>query len=417
MFQLSVTGEERAMRKRALVVGLGIAGMSAAIGLRRAGWTPVIVERATERRTGGYFIFLFPEGVQAAADLGIADHLHTRNPDWRPGGNSWSVDRRGRRKPALGLLDVPSGQAAVLRGDIEAALWQGISGDGTEDPVEVRFATTPVEITEGADGVQVLLEDAGTGKQYREDFDLVVGADGMRSSMRRMMFGPDEDYMVNWKAMICAFQLKEQVPTYQESDSIIVARPRRAMWVFGLDDHAPCAWLTYRTEDIPDRFAGSSVEQVRAVFAGMEDDPVVRHVLDSLEQAPEHVFDSIHQVKMPRWSAGRVVLVGDAAWCMNTYSAMGSSSSLRGGAALGTALRENPDDLAAALDSWEKGLRPYITRQQRSARMKQQRFVPSNRAVDVLRSVVLEAIRKIVHRRMTARFAASAAPVPSVMTR
>jgi 2-polyprenyl-6-methoxyphenol hydroxylase-like FAD-dependent oxidoreductase len=395
------------MRKRALVVGLGIAGMSAAIGLRRAGWTPVIVERAAERRTGGYFIFMFPEGVRAAADLGIADHLHTRNPEWRPGGNSWSVDRRGRRKPALGLLDTPSGLAATLRGDIEAALWQSITGDGTEDAVEVRFATTPVEITTG--GVQVLLENAGTGKRYREDFDLVVGADGMRSSVRRMVFGPDEDYVANWKAMICAFQMKEQVPSYEASDSIIVSRPKRAMWVFGLADHAPCAWLTYRTEDIPDRFAGSSIEQVRAVFSGMDDDPVVRHVLDSLEQAPGHVFDSIHQVKMPRWSTGRVVLVGDAAWCMNTYSAMGSSSSLRGGAALGVALQEHLDDLPAALDAWEAGLRPYITRQQRSARIKQQRFVPSGRLVEALGSVVLDLIRRVVHRRMAAEYTAAAA--------
>jgi 2-polyprenyl-6-methoxyphenol hydroxylase-like FAD-dependent oxidoreductase len=397
------------MQKRALVVGLGIAGMSAAIGLRRAGWTPVIVERAAERRTGGYFIFMFPEGVQAAADLGIADHLHTRNPEWRPGGNSWSVDRRGRRKPALGLLDTPRGLAAVLRGDIEAALWQSVTGDGTEDAVEVRFATTPVEITEGVGGAQVLLEDAGTGKQYREDFDLVVGADGMRSSVRKMVFGPDGDYMANWKAMICAFQMKEQVPSYEPGDSIIVARPKRAMWVFGLADHAPCAWLTYRTEDIPDRFAGSAIEQVRAVFSGMDHDPVVRHVLDSLEQAPDHVFDSIHQVKMPRWSTGRVVLVGDAAWCMNTYSAMGSSSSLRGGAALGAALQEHPDDLAAALDAWETGLRPYITSQQRSARIKQQRFVPSSRPVEVLGSLALDLVRRVVHRRMTAEYTAPSA--------
>ena len=397
------------MQKRALVVGLGIAGMSAAIGLRRAGWTPVIVERAPERRTWGYYIFMFQEGLQAAADLGIADHLHTRNPEWRPGGNSWSVDRRGRRKPALGLLDTPSGLASVLRSDIEAALWKGIAGNGTEDAIEVRFATTPVEITEAAGGVQVLLEDAGAGKQYREDFDLVVGADGMRSSVRGMVFGPDEDYMANWKAMICAFQLKEQVPSYEASDSILVARPKRAVWVFGLADHAPCAWLTYRTEDIPDRFAGSAIEQLRAVFSGMDDDPVVRHVLDSLEEAPDHVFDSIHQVKMPRWSTGRVVLVGDAAWCMNTYSAMGSSSSLRGGAALGVALQEHPDDLAAALAAYETGLRPYITRQQRSARVKQQRFVPSSRPAEVLCSVVLELIRKVVHRRMTAGYTASSA--------
>lgn len=401
------------MQKRALVVGLGIAGMSAAIGLRRAGWTPVIVERAAERRTGGYFIFLFPEGVQAAADLGITDHLHTRNPAWRPGGNSWSVDRRGRRKPALGLLDAPTGQAAVLRSDIEAALWQSLTGEGTGNAVEVRFATTPVAITESADGAQVLLEDTGTGNRYHEDFDLVVGADGMRSSVRRMVFGPDEDHMVSWKAMICAFQLKEQVPTYQESDSIIVSRPRRAMWVFGLADHTPCAWLTYRTQGVPDRTVRPSIEQIRAQFSGMDDDPVVRHVLNSLDESTEHVFDSIHQVKMPRWSSGRVVLVGDAAWCMNTYSAMGSSSSLRGGAALGTALQEHPNDVTAALDAWESGLRPYVTKQQRSARMKQQRFVPSNRAIEVLQSVVLDVIRRVVHRRMTTEFRASAAPVLS----
>lgn len=401
------------MHKKALVVGLGIAGMSAAIGLREAGWTPVIIERAPARRTGGYFIFLFPEGVQAAADLGIADYLHTRNPDWRPGGTTWSVDRRGRRRPALGLLEAPDGLAAVLRGDIEDALWQRITCERDHDAVEVRFATSPVEITEGPTGVQVLLDDARTGEQYREDFELVVGADGMRSSVRRMVFGPDEDYMANWNAMICAFQLTEQVPSYAASDSIIVARPKRALWVFGLADHPPCAWLTYRTKDVPDRLVGSSMEQLRAAFAGMDDDSVVRHVLNSLEQAPDHVFDSIHQVKMPCWRTGRVVLMGDAAWCMNTYSAMGSSSSLRGGAALGAALQQHPDDLDVALKAWETGLRPYITRQQRSARLKQQRFVPSGRLTEVLCAAILELIRKVVHRRMTAEFNAPAASSPS----
>ena len=379
-------GEGKVVQKRALVVGLGIAGMSAAIGLRRAGWTPVIVERAPQRRSGGYFVGLFPEGRQAAADLGIADHLHTRNPDQRPGGNSWSVDRRGRRRPALGFLDQPGEPAAVLRGDIEAALWQSITG------VEVRFSTTPVTITEGAARVQVLLEDAGIGMQYREDFDLVVGADGMRSSVRRIAFGPHEEHLTTWNAMICAFQLKEQVPSYAASDSIILARARRAVWVFGLADHAPTALLTYRTEDIQEQFSGSRVQRLRAVFSGV-DDPVVRHVLDSLEEAPDHLFDSVHQVRMPRWSTGRVVLVGDAAWCLNLYSGMGATSSLRGGAALGAALQEHPHDLAAALDAGEAGLRPFITKHQRTARLKQQMFVPSSRRAEALRSVLAGLVR------------------------
>jgi 2-polyprenyl-6-methoxyphenol hydroxylase-like FAD-dependent oxidoreductase len=373
-----------------LVVGLGIAGMSAAIGLRRAGWTPVIVERAPERRTGGYFVGLFPEGRQAAADLGIADHLHTRNPERATRANAWSVDRRGRRGPALGFLDQPGEPAAVLRGDIEAALWQRITG------VEVRFGTTPVAITEGPAEVQVLLEKAGA--RYRESFDLVVGADGMRSSVRRIVFGPDEDHLTTWNAMICAFQLKEQVSSYEASDSIIVARAKRAVWVFGLADHAPTALLTYRTTDIQEQFSGSRVDRLRSVFSGM-DDPVVRHVLDSLEEAPDHLFDSVHQVRMPRWSKGRVVLAGDAAWCMNLYSGMGATSSLRGGAALGAALREHPDDLDAALDAWEAGLRPFITKHQRTARLKQQMFVPSSRRAEALRSVLLGLVRRIRGRR------------------
>ncbi|WP_454322891.1 FAD-dependent monooxygenase [Streptomyces ambofaciens] len=385
------------MQKRALVVGLGIAGMSAAIGLRRAGWTPVIVERAPERRTGGYFVGLFPEGRQAAIDLGIAEHLHTRNPERADGGgNAWSVDRRGRRRPALGFLDQPGEPAAVVRGDIEAALWQS-----TTD-TEVRFGTTPVEITEGADRVRVLLEDAGAGKRYQEDFDLVVGADGMRSSVRRIVFGPHEEHLTTWNAMICAFQLKEQVPTYEASDSIIIARAKRAVWVFGLADHAPTALLTYRTKDFREQFSRSRVERLRAVYSGMDDDPVVRHVLDSLEEAPDHVFDSVHQVRMPRWSRGRVVLVGDAAWCMNLYSGMGATSSLRGGAALGAALQEHPDDLAAALDAWESGLRPFVTKHQRTARLKQQMFVPSSRRAAMLRSVLIGLARRIRGRR-TAR--------------
>ena len=98
---------------------------------------------------------------------------------------------------------------------------------------------------------------------------------------------------------------------------------------------------------------------------------------------------------------------------MNTYSAMGSSSSLRGGAALGVALREHPDDLAAALDAWEAGLRPYITKQRRSARVKQQRFVPSSRPVQVLVSGALELIRRVVHRRLAAEFTAAEVAAPA----
>ncbi|TYB66654.1 oxidoreductase [Nonomuraea sp. PA05] len=380
------------MEKRALVVGLGIAGMAAAIGLRQAGWQPVIVERAPRRRTGGYFVGLMPEGRQAAADLGIAAHLHTRNPPG--GGKAWSLTRRGTREPGLGFLHQPGDPAAVVRGDIEAALWQGIHEDGTS--IDVRFATRPVEIDDTGGDVRVLLEDAGGW--YRESFGLVVGADGLRSGVRRTVFGPHERYMTDWDAMICAFQLQEQVPSFARADSVISARAGRGAWVFGFADRPPTALLTYRTADVEGQFTGSRLDRLRTAFADM-DDPVVRHALNALEQTPEFLFDSVHQVKMPRWSRGRVVLVGDAAWCLNLYSGMGATFALRGGAELGRALRDDPDDLSAALTAWESRLRPSVTRHQRIARVKRQLFVPSNRPAEALRSVVVRLAAAARERR------------------
>ncbi|MFB8230468.1 FAD-dependent monooxygenase [Cellulosimicrobium sp. NPDC055967] len=378
--------QQRRARRRALVVGLGIAGLSAAIGLRDAGWDPVIVERSPERRRGGYFVGLMPDGRQAAVDLGVAADLHVRNPV--DGAEAWELDRRGNRGPGMGFLDQPGRPAAVVRGDIEAALWRGVT-DGTGDRrVEVRLATRPLEIVDDPGGVQVRLEDADAGREYRERFDLVVGADGLRSGVRRLVFGPHERWMTTWGAMVCAFQLAEQVPSFGAQDSIVSARVGRAAWVFGFADRAPTALLTYRTADVAGQFAGDPVERLRAVFAGM-DDLVVSHVLDGLAQAPEHLFDSVHQVRMPRWSSSRVVLVGDAAWCLNLYSGMGATAALRGGAALGQALRDEPEDLPVALAAWEAGLRPSVERHQRVARLKQQMFVPSSRPVEAVRSCLV----------------------------
>ena len=383
------------MKKRALVVGLGIAGMAAAIGLAEAGWMPVIIERSRERRTGGYFVGLFPEGRRAAVELGISERLHIRNPERKPEGNTWSIDGHGRRAPGLGFLDQPGDPAAVLRGDIEAALWHGIC----DHAVEVRFGITAIEIRDERGKVEVVLENSAGGGRSSEEFDLIVGADGMRSSVRRIVFGPHEDFLTNWDAMICAFRMTRQVPSFGASDSIIDAQSRRAAWVFGFADHAPTALLTYRTRDIEGQFAGSHIEQLSRVFSGM-DGPVIRHVLDELDAAPEVLFDSVHQVRMPRWSAGRVVLVGDAAWCLNLYSGMGASSALRGGAALGAALREHPDDLHVALNAWEAGLRPFITAHRRTARLKQQLFVPSGPGAAVVRSGALRIVSAIRQRQV-----------------
>jgi len=366
--------------RRALVVGLGIAGMATALSLQSAGWTPVIIERSAKRRTGGYFIGLFPEGQEAAKQLGVFEYIHTRNAH----GRSWEHDNHGNHDQVPAFVDQPGSPKGVLRGDVEAGLWLGI-----EDKVEVRFSTVPVAITDKQDGVWVSLKNQVTGDTYSENFDLVIGADGLRSTVRSLVFGPHEDYLKSLNAIICAFEFTEQVPRYDMQDGITVCGSRRALWIFPFSDRSPTALFTYRTKNLSAQFKKPRLDVLKGRFDGLSGNGVVEHALGELARAEDSLFDSVYQVRMANWSKGKVVLVGDAAWCLTLYSGMGVTAGLKGGYELGRALQVASNDLSTALRLWESSMRPFVKKHQRLAYVKRELFVPSNRLTGFIRKAAL----------------------------
>jgi 2-polyprenyl-6-methoxyphenol hydroxylase-like FAD-dependent oxidoreductase len=363
------------------VVGLGVAGMAAAIALSGAGWKPVIVERAAQRRTGGYFVGLFPPGKRAAARLGVLDRLHLRTPaDHR----TWAVDADGGRERSVGFLDQPGHPEGTLRGDVEAALWDGLDAD-------VRFGVSPVSIRQDLAGAHVSFSDGGT-----ESFDLVVGADGLRSTVRRLAFGPDERFLRPTNSVICTFSLTRPVPGFSASDQIALVEPGRALWVFPYRDRPPTALFAYRVPDVAAELRREPVAALSARYDGMGGP--VPYALEALRHAPERLFDSVQQVRMRRWHRGRVLLLGDAAWCLTLYSGMGASTGMMGAAALGDALTAQPRDLTAALRDWERQMRPTIRTHQLIAHVKGQGFVPSNPFNHGVRRLIVSQAAKLILR-------------------
>lgn len=361
--------------RRALVVGLGVTGIATALRLRQIGWTPTIVERASARRTGGYFIALFGAGLASARRLGILDHLTDRGPR----GASYDIDRAGNRKPTFSFQDFPGPPWMMRRGDLEAAAFAALPTD-----VEIRFGTGPAGITSDATGVDVTFTDTAT----TERFDLVIGADGLRSTVRQLVFGPHDKHLRRLNHMVAAFQLPGPLPGHDLTDTVIMLEPGRSFWAFPFPDHPPTALLNYRTDDVTAEFTETMIQRVRSVFGPKPTGPVLGAVLDALESAEDVLFDSVEQVHLDRWHHGRVVLVGDSAWCPTLYSGMGASSGMAGADLLGTMLAHHPDDVTTALARWEAHLRPTIELLQASGTQMRGLFVPSRSAQLFLRRIL-----------------------------
>ncbi|EFL40035.1 FAD-dependent monooxygenase [Streptomyces griseoflavus] len=369
-------------KPRVLIVGMGIGGLATAKRLREIGWEPLLVERAAERRAAGYFVGLFETGRATAERMNVLDTIGNRTDVTS---RTYDVDRGGRRRPSMGFGELPGSPRLILRGDIETALY-----DTVAPRTEIRYGTTPVAVEEHPGGVDVTLRTT-VGEdvtEATERFDLVVGADGLRSTVRRLVFGPHSEYLQPFHHIIGVTTLQEQVPGFRPNDGLVLAEPGRSAWVFPFADHQPGLLLNYRTEDEDAQFRRPPIESLRRAFGPEPAGPVLEHLLQQFEQAESYLFDSIHQVVMPTWHTDRVTLLGDAAWCLTPYSGMGASTSLAGADLLGTTLQRNPDHFSRALREWEQRLRPFVATEQKAALTTGlPMFIPQNRRDMALRTV------------------------------
>ncbi|MCP3804931.1 FAD-dependent monooxygenase [Allokutzneria sp. A3M-2-11 16] len=361
---------------RVVICGAGIAGLALAVRLSTSGDDVVVLERAPGPRAQGYMIDFFGSGYAAAERMGLLPRLHELG--YRVPRASY-VDEDGRVRASLGFRRfakaVNGGLVSIMRPDLELALREAFQA-------ELRFGTTITSVDNRADGVTVELSDGTT-----MEADLLVGADGIHSSVREMIFGEEREFLRYLGFHTAAYTFDDaEVRAAVEGGFCLTDTVDRQMGLYALRDGRVAVFTVHRTAD-PTR-PENPTAAVRQAYGSMG-----WLVPRALAKAPEEIYyDQVAQIEIPRWSEGRVVLIGDACHAVSLLAGQGASLGLAGGSLLADELHARPT-IAEALAGYERRWRPVVEEKQRVARSGTRWFLPDSRPRLWARRVALKLAR------------------------
>lgn len=339
---------------KVLVSGASVAGPSVALWLGRAGHDVTAVEIAPTLRQGGYAVDFRGEVFTTVLDrMGVLADLRSL----QTGGNAMRfVDASGRKVMRL-PAEFAGGELEVLRADLSRVLYEH-----SHEQAAYRFGDSIASLHEHADGVDVRFESG-----LEETYDLVIGADGLHSVVRRLAWPAERVverhlgyYVGGWEVPntlgISGDSLLYNVPGKLAS----VGADRRDPGLAGTLFVFKSPELTYNRRDLDQQKA-----ILRDQFSGLGWH--VPELLEALPAATELYFDSISRVSVDRWSTDRIVLLGDAGYGA-TFGALGTGTAVVGAYVLAGELAQARGDLRSAFDRYETRLRKAVSTTQDGSR-------------------------------------------------
>ncbi|RFU38945.1 FAD-dependent oxidoreductase [Actinomadura logoneensis] len=355
------------MTTNILISGASVAGPALAYWLHRHGHSVTVVEKAAEPRDGGYAVdFRGAAHLRVLAEMGVLDDI--RREQTHTGAMVY-VNSRGKKLASM-PADLFSGDVEILRGDLARILYEK-----TAPFTRYVFGDSIARMEEDAHGVDVTFDSGATGR-----YDLVIGADGLHSTVRRLAFGPEEDF-VSHLGLYCAIFT---VPNHLGIDrsGLAFTTPGKVVTVYSARNNTEAKAVFYfgaPPTGVDRRDVAAQQRLLTETFAGngWESD----RLLGMMADAPDFYFDSVSQVRMDGWTRGRVALLGDAAYCPSSLSGMGTGLAMVAAYVLAGELAEAGGDHTVAFARYEEAMRGYVAGCQKQGQGVAKLMVPENRVV------------------------------------
>ncbi|CAM5689317.1 FAD-dependent monooxygenase [Streptomyces purpurascens] len=366
-----------------LVSGAGIAGLACARELGTRGHAVTVVEYARHLRLTGTPIDIRGDAIEAVDRMGLLARI--QNQRVRMSELTQFVDSAGEPVARIPLAEISDSDDDIelLREDLVRILAEALP-----DTAAIRFGDSIETLTDNGvnGGVDVRFASGRTGR-----YDLVLGADGQHSAVRRLVFGPEEDHL---RHLGVYFALADHPgEARSEGANSIYNVPGRMTGIFRYSGKA-VAVFQFRSEpiDYDHRDLDAQKKILIDAFAGHRSWRIPE-LLDAARADPGFFFTSASQIHLPSWHRGRVALVGDAGYSPAFLSGRGTSLALTGARFLAEELERCGNDHTAAFARYEARQRPYVTFAQDRVYSGRDRMLPTTWAAIAARNEALQAVR------------------------
>ena len=341
---------ERAV-KNVLISGASIAGPALAFWLTRYGIKVTVVERASSLRGGGYPIDIRGTALDAVERMGLYEQMRAKHVDTQ---HLTFVDEHGeviaKLNPEALTGGVKGKDVEIRRGDIGTILYAV-----TQDKVNYKFNDSIASLNEYADGVTVTFVSGDSGV-----YDIVIGADGLHSHTRSLIFGHESQFEKYIGNCFAGFTIPNTFGLDRGALSYTMVGKSATLYAAKHSDRVH-AFLSFRYPHSPfqKRISEEDKRDLTAnEFKGIND-WIVPQMVEEMRRADDLFFDSVSQIYMPTWSRGRIVLAGDAAHATSFASGQGSSMALVGAYILAGELATKAD-YSTAFAEYERIARPFV---------------------------------------------------------
>lgn len=364
-----------------LVIGAGIAGPAVCYWLRRFGFSPILIEKSSNLRKSGHALDVRGVAINLVKRMGIYEKICNMRTQVELGkyvdaqGNILH-EERGERFCYREGEDVE-----IHRGDLVQILIDAIEG------IPCYFNESIERIKQRDDDVEVKYKDGRT-----EYYDLVIGADGLHSRTRRMVFDMNEYELYHLGIYFSVFSM----PNYLHLNHIEIQFEANQKLISITSDKNPkmaeAAFMFRLKNDLQNiRDINDQQKVLRDTFQGFGWE--TSKILELIPKNDDFYFDSVSQVKMKSWTKGRVALLGDAGYCASPISGQGNNLALVGAYILAGELKHARDNYHLAFNRYNELLHPFVEANQKLGILANECFLVQN---EVSKEIAEERSNKIM---------------------